>query len=353
MSRLTQLVVSLAVLAAIAAGWNFLSTLAAAQNQIQVSEILAQARVFPGVGPGVRALKRDSAGRYYILAVPANAIAVFAANGMRTSQIPAANSQSAKIIFAEDIDLDAGGRLFVADRGANAVKIFKTDGSLESTIPVSVPTSLAVLSDDEFAVASLRADRLVTIYNAQGKTIRSFGDPHDTSSSAELNRYINHGRLSSDSSGFIYFAFTYLPEATIRKYDRFGYAAYEISLPHPDQESTRGVLAPGTSASPGVDISPLTRRNQASEIKPVIDAFAVDPASQEVWAAMGDELSHFDKDGGLAATYRTATQNGTRLEPSAILIEPDRILLAVDPLGVYEFVRPDKQRPAAIATPHP
>jgi hypothetical protein len=344
--------VSLAFLAAVAPGWIFSDGPPSAQNQTPIFEIVAHARIFPGIGPGARALKRDSAGRYYVLAAPANAIAVFASDGKRAGQIPAADSQAAKIVFAEDIDLDLSGRLLVADRGANAVKIFKVDGSLESAIPVSVPTSLAALPGDEFAVASLRADRLVTIYNAEGKTIRSFGDPHDVSSSKELNRYINHGRLSSDSSGYIYFAFTYLPEGTIRKYDRFGFAAYEISLPHADQESTRSVLAPGTAASPGVDISALARRNQASEIKPVISAFVVDPASQEVWAAMGDELSHFGKDGGLLATYRTAAANGTRLEPSAILIESSRILLAVDPLGVYEFPRPDEQRPAAVAAPH-
>ncbi len=35
----------------------------------------------------------------------------------------------------------------------------------------------------------------------------------------------------------------------------------------------------------------------------------------------------------------------TRLEAAAILIEPDRLLLASDPLGIYEFPRPDKKRP--------
>lgn len=338
---------SLAILATIAAGWNFVPAPVAAQNPTPIAEIVARTRVFPGVGPGVRALKRDSAGRYYVLAAPANAIAVFAADGKRVGQIPAANSQTAKIVFAEDIDLDAGGRLFVADRGANAVEIFTADGSLERSIPIAAPTSLVALPDDEFAVASLRSGQLVTIYSSQGKVIRSFGDPHDMSSTAQLNRYINRGRLSSDLSGFIYFAFTYLPEAIVRKYDRLGYASYEISLPPPAEESKRAVL------SQGVDVLALARRNQTTEIKPVINAFGVDPASQEVWAAMGDELSHFDKDGGLVATYRTATENGTRLEPSAILIEPGRILLAVDPLGVYEFSRPDKQRPTTVATPHP
>ena len=59
--------------------------------------------------------------------------------------------------------------------------------------------------------------------------------------------------------------------------------------------------------------------------------------------ATGRSLSHFDKNGALVGSYRTATANGTRLEPSAILIEPGRILLASDPVGVYEFSRPDKQ----------
>src|ERR1700733_13634578 len=326
MTRRAQLSVSLAVLGIIATGRNLL--LVAAENRNRgVADIVARARLFSELGPGLRALKRDSGGRYYVLATPATTIFVYGTEGKRVGQIPAANSQSAKIVFADD--------------GANAVKIFKADGSLDIAIPVSAPTSVAALSGEEFAITSLRADRLVSIYNDQGKMIRSFGDPHDVATGTNSGRYANHGRLSSDPLGFIYFAFTYLPEATIRKYDRFGYSAYEISLPRPDEQST------SNSQTPGVDILALARRNQNAAEKPVINAFGVDPVSQEVWAAIGDELSRFDKDGLLVGSYRTATGNGTRLEPSAILIEPDRILLAADPLGVYEFAMPDKQRPAS------
>ena len=340
MTRRAQLSVSLAILGIIATGRNLL--LFAAENRNRgVADIVARARLFSELGPGLHALKRDSSGRYYVLSAPATTISVYGTDGKRAGQIPAANSQSAKIVFADDIDIDATGRLIVADRGANAVKIFKADGSLDTAIPVSAPTSVAALSGDEFAITSLRADRLVSIYNDQGKMIRSFGDPHDVPTGTSSSRYTNHGRLSSDPLGFIYFAFTYLPEATIRKYDRFGYSAYEISLPRPDEQST------SSSQTPGVDILALARRNQNAAEKPVINAFGVDPVSQEVWAAIGDELSRFDKDGLLVGSYRTATGNGTRLEPSAILIEPDRILLAADPLGVYEFAMPDKQRPAS------
>jgi hypothetical protein len=329
--------VCLAVLVAIATVWHIFPLFAATRIQTEVQDIAASGRLFPELGPGLRAIKRDSSGRYYILAAPASTVSVYGADGKRTGEIPSANSQGVKIVFAEDIDIDASNRLFVADRGTNAVKIFKADGSLYISVAVVAPTSVAALPGNEFAVTSLRSDRLVTIYGEQGKLIRSFGDPRDLPSSADSKRYINHGRLSGDSLGFIYFAFTFVPNATIRKYDRFGYSAYEISLPHPDEQSA------SSSQTPGVDILALARRNQGTAVKPVINAFGVDPASQDVWMATGDLLSHFDKSCAFAASYRTATANGTRLEPSAILIEPDRILLAADPLGVYEFSRPDKR----------
>jgi hypothetical protein len=62
---------------------------------------------------------------------------------------------------------------------------------------------------------------------------------------------------------------------------------------------------------------------------------------------MGDELVHFDKDGGRIAAYRAASAEGARLEPSAILVESDRILLAEDRLGVFEFARPAEPTPPA------
>jgi hypothetical protein len=333
--------VCLAVLVATATVWNHLPSFAASKTQTEVPDIAASGRLFPDLGPGLRAIKRDSSGRYYVLAASASLVSVYGVDGKRIGEIPVANSQAVKIVFAEDIDIDANNRIFVADRGANGVKIFKADGSLDTSVSVPAPTSVAALPGNEFAVTSLRSDHLVTIYSEQGKLIRSFGDPHDLPSSTDLKRYVNHGRLAGDSLGFIYFAFRFVPDATIRKYDRFGYSAYEISLPHPDQQS------PSASQTPGVDILALARRNQGSAAKPVINAFGVDPVSQDVWMATGDLLSHFDKNGALVASYRTAAADGTRLEPSAMLIEPNRILLAADPLGVFEFSRPDKQSPAA------
>jgi DNA-binding beta-propeller fold protein YncE len=296
-------------------------------------EIQATGRVFPEIGPGVNALKRDLAGLYYILASPASVISVYGEDGKRRASIPNANSKGAKIVYAEDIDLDATGRLFVADRGANAIRVFRADGSLDATIPASAPTSIAALPGGEFAVETQRSDRLVDIIDAQGKLVRAFGDPADLEGSAASNRFLSRGRLVGDSAGYIYFAFTYSADPTIRRYDRYGYASYEISLSaaefNPEAEKRRDVLR-------------LDRHTNVPTSKPVLNAIGVDPLTQEVWAAIGNALLHFSKDGSRLPTYRTVTKDGTRIEPKAILVEPGRILLAADPIGIFEFARPDK-----------
>jgi hypothetical protein len=125
------------------------------------STLHAGARVFPAVGPGVTALKHDSAGRYYILARPATTISIYDAGGHFVSQIPNANSRGVTIHYAVDIDVDSTDRVFVVDRGANAVEIFAADGSPVATIPVNAPTSVVALSGGQFAVTTLLSKRLV------------------------------------------------------------------------------------------------------------------------------------------------------------------------------------------------
>jgi DNA-binding beta-propeller fold protein YncE len=343
-----QLGVSLFVCAAIAVAGVHLSAGTSAGNAIGLAvdngvtgvalpqverEIQATGRVFTEIGPGVNALKRSASGLYYILATPASVISVFGADGKRRASIPNANSKDAKIVYAADIDLDVTGRLYVADRGANAIKVFRPDGSLDATIPATAPTSIAALPEGEFAVETQRSDRLVDIIDAQGKLVRAFGDPSDLSGGAGSNRFLTHGRLVGDPAGFIYFAFTYSADPTIRKYDRYGYAAYEISLSadefNPEADKRRDVLR-------------LDRHTNVPTSKPTINAIGVDPLTQEVWAAIGNALLHFSKDGSRLPTYRTVTKDGARIEPKAILVEANRILLAGDPIGIFEFARPDK-----------
>jgi len=307
-----------------------------AEDQAFTREIQARARVFAEIGPGVSALKRDATGRYYILTAPANAVEIYSPDGRRLGKIPSAQSPAAKIEYATDIDTDADGRLFVADRGSNAVEIFGADGSLLQTVHVPTPMSVAALSGLEFAATLLHSDHLVSLVSAQGSLIRAIGEVPRLNGQAPLTR----GRVYGDGRGQIYFVFTDLPDPTIRKYDRFGYAAWEVSLPASEFRP-----APGAKQWTTVTIG----NDQAPQPRPVIRALAVDPETDEVWVAIGSELVHFDKDGGRLAAYLTSTKEGARIEAAALLIEHDRILIADDPNGIFDFALPEPRRAGSSA----
>jgi hypothetical protein len=335
MWRRIQIGVCLGILTVVTAVWT---PPTAAQGIVR--QIIARRRVFPDIGPGVSVVKRDAAGRYYILAAPATIISIYAADGSRLGQIPNANSRGVKIAYAQDIDLDSTGRLFVADRGANAVKIFEPDGSPLATIRVTAPLSVVALPNGDCAVAALRSEPLVSIFNLQDKLVGSFGDDSGAPQDANGNLPLNRGRVYGDQAGHIYFVFTDRPDPTIRKYDRYGYAAYEITLPLSE-------FVPQAQAR-SWDTVTIEGSGDAPPMKPVVRALGVDPAKQEVWVAVGDELIHFDKDGNRRASYHVATKDGVPIKPDSILVEPDRILLAADPLGIFDFAIPEKQFAAPL-----
>lgn len=305
--------------------------LAPAAGQDVEPEILSRARVFPEVGPGLIALKRDATGRYFVAASPASQVSIFSAEGKRVGQIPDASSQdpakNAKIGFAADFDIDSAGRVLVADRGANAIKIFSPEGALTVTIPFAAPTSIAALPGDEFAATSLRYKWLMAIYGENGKLTRAIGEPRDFLAGFDPNRTPDLGRVSSDPAGNIYFVFSFLPVPTIRRFDRFGYAGNEIALDE---------FAPDTGRR---DLLSLDRRDTRAA-KPQINALGVDPLTQEIWVAVGSDLLRFENLGARLGAYRALSPSGAPLVPKTILIERDRLLIGTDSWGVFDFAKP-------------
>jgi hypothetical protein len=501
----------------------FLLALLPASGQGMQNVLHSGARLFPTVGPGVSALKRDAAGHYYILADPANTVLVFDSSGRRLGQIPNANSRGATIHYAVSIDLDPHGLLYVADRGDNAIKIFTSSGAPVANISVTAPTSVVALSDGQFAVTKLQSKRLVQIMDQSGATIRTFGDPTDqpnaaaaaqpvpgTSSAKQPLPVVDRGRITGDPSGNIYFAFTTLDDPAIQRFDRYGYSAYDSVLPatdfgalsgrngrevqlgytmssvtgpatvstwtdlhsvktsvytgsrgHGGQLYTGGLSGNGAGSaggsaggSPATDSSTSAIAADSSDLpsaivsydgqsasadsdsefllppglgspglfmpgmmgmgladpfhfggirgaglgnfgaegprpetfggrppdgsegfghfhggggtyraaatlrlglddpskhqleKPVITAVGIDPQTQDAWAAIGEMLAHLDTNGNLVDTYYVTITGDTTIRPTALLVEADRILIASDPWGIYEFPRPDKSSPA-------
>jgi hypothetical protein len=332
--------VSLIALLILVSSWTGLRT-AGQEARAQQQLVARGGRLFSEAGFGLRSLKRDSAGRYYILASPANSVLIYGPDGKRVGQIPNANSKDAKIVFGVDMDVDPDGRVFVADRGANEVKIFAPDGSLVSSVRVAGPTSIACLSGGDFAVTLLRSLHLLTIFNEKGMAIRSFGNTADASPAGGGEPLVDLGRVVGDSAGRLFFAFATLRNPTFRIYDRFGFASADVSLPASQFASDSNAIR--------VDVFGIPRRERTAQ-NPLFNAVGGDSDSEDVWAAVGNTLYHFDKDGRSLASYKAYTAEGTAVQPVAILVESKRILLGSDPLGVFEFTRPDKSPSTVPAT---
>lgn len=323
----------------------FAAVFLAGATQID-DELMATHRLFPGVGPGLRALRRGADGKYYVLATPNTEVAIFDAKGKSAGMIgtsPAAAASGAAsrtpIAFAEDCDVDSQGNIYVADRGNNRVSVFSPDGKLSRSIPVNGPLSLAVLPNGEVAVITQQQEHLVTVFGPNGKVVAEFGDPEELSNRIELNHYLSMGRLSSDPQGKIYYGYTYLPEPLVRQYDRNGYAGQNFEFTgldaYPEAQAVRKEIERQEKR--------LEKRVEAPSFNPVLTAFGVDPASGDVWMGLHNTLVHFDKDGNRRSEYQIYTHDGTRLEATTILVEDERLLIGGDPVGVHEFQRPDRK----------
>jgi hypothetical protein len=303
------------------------------------SDLTAKRRLLPEIGPGLRAVKRGSDGRTYVLASPSPGLVVFDAQGKRVLSIAAAPTDakagSAPLSFGEDCDVDAERRIYIADRGANAIRVFGPDGTLVRSIPVTAPLSVAALGEGEVAVATLREPHLVIVFDKNGRDVREFGDPEQITDREDLNRFLNIGQLATDAQGHLYYAFAYTPEPTVRQYDRNGYGAGQ------DIQYTALEAAPEAQAVRR-EIQRQEKHGRTPAFKRVLTAVGIDRANSEVWIAVGNALMHFDQDGNRRASYQLYTPEGARLEAKTILVEQDHVLIGSDPLGIYEFDRPGK-----------
>jgi hypothetical protein len=306
-------------------------------------ELTAKARLFSGVGPGLRAVRRGADGRTYLLASPSPGLLIFDKQGNRVlamseSAAGPGDGKSGRtgITFGEDCDVDVDGRIYVADRGVNAIQVFSPEGALVRSIPVPAPISVAALGEGEVAVATLREPHLMIVFDKNGREVRDFGDPEQISEREDLNRFLNTGLIVSDAQGHVYYGFSYTPEPTVRQYDRNGYAA------GPDVQYLAVEAAPAAQAIRR-EIVRQEKRQKSPSFKRVLTAVGVDRVNGEVWMAVGNTLLHFDKDGTRRASYQIYTPEGARLEATALVIEPDRMIIGGDPIGVYEFDRPEKK----------
>ncbi len=310
-----------------------------AQEQYQFeSDLLAKHRLFADVGAGFREVHRGPNGNYYVLTAPAPAVLIYDPSGKRIGQVPnpdAAATKGATLVYGESFDVDHDGRVVVCDRGANSVKIYSPAGVLVASVQIPAPISVVFLTGGEFAVASPQGEHLVSAYDLTGKMVRDYGDREEIADRADINTQVNFGHLVADELGNSYFSFDYLPEPTVRKFDRVGYLALEISLKTIEFEPAAQAARKAIARSEDTE-------NSIPSLHRIISSVGVDSQLQELWVAVGTLLMRFDKDGQRLSSFRTYLPHGARMEPSQILVESDRLVIGADPQGIYEFPKPEK-----------
>jgi hypothetical protein len=319
-----------------------LSAVGAAQNEVE-EDLMASRRLFGQIGPGLRALRHAANGNYYLLVSPSLGVAIFDAKGHRVKEFGGPTEEPVNkkapppglIAFGEDCDVDSQGNVYVADSVYKQVSEFAPDGKQIRTFPADSVLSLAVLPGDEVAVSTREPSHHIVVYGPDGKVSREFGELESMSSRADIDRYLNLGRVASDPQGHLYYGFTYMPEPTVREFDRSGNAIQDFNFTgldaFPEAAATRKAIVRYEN-----DREPLA-------FHPILTAFGVDPVNGDVWMGLHNTLLHFDKDGIRRSEYQIYTPKGTPLEASVILVEPDRLLIGSDPLGIYEFHRPDRK----------
>jgi hypothetical protein len=324
--------------------------LSAEQSQI---DLLARARFAPEFGAGLTGLKLVPAalerGRYAVLTAR-GPLVFLSSEGQRVGQIPAADAPASSpglpasgFLHADDFDFSADGRVYIADRGANKVYVFSPAGALERAVEAPAPNSVVALEEGEIAVSSTAPGtpreplpRVINVYDARGRLVRQFGTPVELAQRAEVNRLINLGRLVPATKGELYYFYSYLPEPTVRRYNRFGFSQEELVVASLE-------FAPAAQATRR-EIAAQDRRRGFPSLKPVLIGLGVDAESGDLWLAVGPVLLHYSSTGERRGGYRPFTPEGVRVEATLIVVEPDRLLLGADPLGLYTFPRPDKLR---------
>jgi hypothetical protein len=234
-------------------------------SQVLENMVSSRARVFPQVSTGVLAMREDTAGHIYILSNPAHSILIFDASGSPIGQLPPAASGISAFSYAADFDVARNGNVAVIDRGLNQIDVFGPDGSFKEKVAVFAPTSIVALSNNQFAVTTLRTEHPVEVIDENGRIVRGFGEAHPATNfeilqneSAAPAALADTARIVGDSADNLYFAAMSSSNPQIRKYDRFGYASYSAEVPTPPDQ----VDVPDDRVEFGFNFMRLTRADQ-------------------------------------------------------------------------------------------
>lgn len=325
-------------------------------------------------------LQIDSAGRVYVADRGANAVRIYSAAGTPITQI--------HVLAPVSVEPLAGGEVAVASLSSqHLVDVYDpAQGGVDRSFGEIIDPVIEQCDSQTFACTS-------------HPDPRDLKDP-DTAEGGKPS--MNRSWFYGDPAGAIFVNLAFRAAPTIRAYDGYGSRAFETAFTadrlsqagnwsvNPGVRVAGGLIATTNGASKSSSNSSSSADNTSSadttsasapgtqgtgrrgrggamqsgrialgvrlseragptEERIIVDAMAVESASGEVWAVIGGDLVHLDKDGNLLGQYCLPTVEGTPLKPTTMLVESNRILIGSDPFGIFEYPRPDKPLPASLS----
>lgn len=276
------------------------------------------------VGP----VHRDGQGRYYVPDRHERLVRVYD-NRFNPVGTIGGPSPGVAALNPDNFAVTRDGRVVSAE--LTQIKVFSPAGVLQGSFPVWRVTTLGVLRTGEIVVSGFGAQKLISIYDVEGQLLRSFGQPVHADDDSHRNAMLNVGRIVTDSKDNIYYLFLFLPEPTIRKYDREGNLLAEL---HPDGKMIR------KAATLAEEKLEKQRAGEGTGFSAVFEGIAVDEESEELWVSWASYIYRLGPDGAVRAVYQFKRPENFPVNVNHMLVERDRLIIASTAHGVFLAPKP-------------
>lgn len=293
-------------------------------------ELRATERVFPEVRFITGPVRQDRRGNYYVSDRHTRTIRIYNEFFNPIGTIGGMGRGAADLGGTETFAVTADGKVVTV--GLEEIKIFNSAGVAERTFRSWRTMALDVMSTGEILVSGFPEDKLIHVFSPEGKLLREFGEPVFGDEDQSNKGYLNTGLIAVDSDDNIYYAFRFLPEPTIRKYDREGNLLAEF---HPDAKMIREA---GSESQRRIE--KMRAGDRDAGFRPVFATLTVDEATGDIWASMGPYIYRLSPDGKVRSAYRFVSPEGFPAPVRQILLQKDRMIIAASSWGVLMAPKP-------------
>jgi hypothetical protein len=311
-------------------GLAFLLLLVFSAGSYAQEELRADRQILLESTHGTVTVKKGPRDKLYVLnrsVVPSSSIWVSDYSGTSMRRILGGGREPTDLRAPKDLAVDRDGNAIVVD---GSIKIFAGDGKFLSSFPFHRPESVGVLSDGRILVSGLPNDRLISVFDRQGRLLGGIGEPLKVDDDPFFNAVLNVGSIVVDEHDNIYYVFRFLLTPTVRKYTREGKLVAEW---HPQGGHVDQVVAKAKKTYEDSKVKGSYGGNS------VLSAAAFDSETKTLWVASGPQISQLDSSGRTVRNLKLLRLDGGQMQIQGLIVDRDFIRAATF-WGVLEFFKP-------------